>query len=92
MITVMNSEHGRRIGLPENDSQAIDTRVLTFLTSITVSPYEVDIFGNFIVCYHDKCCEKHDYGTINGRYNADGLIHIRTLAQGSRESSQHRGE
>ena len=92
MITVMNSEHGRRIGLPENDSQAIDTRVLIFQTSTTVSPYEVDIFGNFIVCNHDKRCEKRDYGTINGRYNADGLIHIRTLAQGSRESSQHRGE
>ena len=56
MITVIDSEHGRRIGLPENDSQAIDTRVLTFLTSITVSPYEVDIFGNFIVCDHDKHC------------------------------------
>ena len=50
-----------------------------------MSPYEVDIFGNFIVCNHDKRCEEHDYGTINGRYNADGLIHIRTLAQGSRE-------
>ena len=51
------SEHGRRIGLPENDSQAIDTCVLTFQASTTVSPYEVDIFGNFIVCNHDKRCE-----------------------------------
>ena len=80
------------LGCLKNDSQAIDTCILTFQTSTTVSPYEVDIFGNFIVCNHDKRCEEHDYGTINGRYNADGLIHIRTLAQGSRESSQHRGE
>ena len=30
VITVMNSEHGRRIGLPENDSQAKDICVLLF--------------------------------------------------------------
>ena len=30
VITVMDSEHGRRIGLPENDSQAKDTCVLLF--------------------------------------------------------------
>ena len=88
----MNSEHGRRIGLPEKRFSGERYSCFTFQTSITVSPYEFNILGNFIVCNHDKHCEEHDYGTINGRYNADGLIHIRTLAQGSRESSQHRGE
>ena len=80
------------LGCLKNDSQAKDIRVFTFQASITVSPYEINIIGNSIVCNHDKHREEHDYGTINGRYNADGLIHIRTLAQGSRESSQHRGE
>ena len=64
VITVIDSEHGRRIGLPENDSQAKDICVLLFKRWLPCLRTKLIFLVTSSSAIMINVVIKHDYGTI----------------------------